>query len=325
VTAARPRVSIALPVYNGAKTIGASLDSALAQTYEDFELVVVDNASTDGTVEIVEAYDDSRVRLFRNPRNLGFLPNHNRSFECSRGELIKPLHADDRLMPHCVERMVEVIDRHPEVGLVFAARHIELADEDDPNLRSWRDAYAAPHKNFSDLQPVNDGRGLLSQYLAAGIPDNWVGEPSSVMVRRACIERIGLFSRVVQAFNDIDMSVRLMALYDVAFIEEPLSVFRREYGSLVDTMKSNDWLDRLWLIEGLAADLEMRGRLPGLMTARRRQRKVVLRRLLRIGRRAPSELPLRLRQLAEYAAFCVREKRGSAPRMHPELSSVSGG
>jgi len=319
-----PRVSIAIPVYNGAKTIRESIASALAQTYEGIEIVIVDNASTDDTVAIVNSFDDPRIRLHQNSTNIGFHRNHSRSFELSRCEFVKPLHADDRLMPNCVERMLDVFDAHERVALVFAPRLIELENENDEGMRWWRDQYGRLDCNFSGLKALNDGRFLLDQYLKAGIPENWVGEPSSVMVRRSSIERIGLFSPRVAALNDLDMSMRLMALYDIGFVDEELSVFRRTRGSLVDTLNVNDWLDRVWLLQGLAADPEMRARVPEVAPALAKERRTVARRVIRIARRRPADLPLRLRQLAQYLAYASRSAAGRAPRLHPRLEPVSG-
>ncbi|MGI8781532.1 MAG: glycosyltransferase family 2 protein [Solirubrobacteraceae bacterium] len=322
MTPGPPRVSIAIPVYNGAKTIRASIDSALAQTYDGLELVIVDNASTDDTVEIVNSYDDPRIRLHQNPSNIGFHRNHSRSFELSRCEFIKPLHADDRLMPHCVERMLELFDANEKVALVFAPRSIELEDESDEGLRSWREEYGRLHRNFTGLQRVNDGRFLLQQYLRAADSANWVGEPSSIMVRRSSIERIGLFSPHVEALNDLDMSMRMMALYDVGFVDEELTVFLRRRGSLVDSLSPNQWLDRLWLLEGISMDPAMRSRAPEVAPALAQERRNVARQLVRTARRRPAELPLRLRQMGRYLRFAARSAAGRAPRLHPPLEPV---
>jgi glycosyltransferase involved in cell wall biosynthesis len=316
---ASPRVSIAIPVYNGADTIRQTVESALAQTYSDLEVVVVDNASTDGTAEIVASFDDPRIRLHRNPTNLGFLPNHDLSFQLARGEFIKPLHADDRLLAPCVERMLEVFDAHERVGLVFAPRRIELADEANPELVEWRELFARPDRNFSSLEEVNDGRRLLGEYLRAGIPDNWVGEPSCLMLRRSAVARIGLFSPKVNALNDLDMSIRMLAVSDVGFIDEELSVYRREIGSLIHELKGREWLDRLWMLEGLAALPGVPEAVPELGPALGRERAEVARRLVRFARRQPDVLPEKLRDLGRYAAYRAAVAAGRAPRLHAPL------
>src|SRR3989449_9323369 len=112
---ATPRVSMAVPVYNGERYLGEALDSLLAQTYHDFELIICDNASTDGTGEIARSYAsmDERVRDVRNERNLGLAGNVKRAFQLSSGEYFRWHAADDGGAPQCLARCVAVADRHP--------------------------------------------------------------------------------------------------------------------------------------------------------------------------------------------------------------------
>jgi len=114
-----PYVSIGLPVYNGGDFLQDSVDSLLSQTYKDFELVICDNASTDNTEEICRNYvsKDSRVRYYRNPRNLGAPMNYNRTVKLSRGKYFKWAAADDVHTPDYLRRCVEVLDSDPSVVL----------------------------------------------------------------------------------------------------------------------------------------------------------------------------------------------------------------
>lgn len=107
-----PRLSIGLPVYNGENYLPQALDGLLAQTYEDFEIVISDNASTDGTQAICEAYAarDSRIRLERQSVNRGAAANYNRTFELAGGELFKWAAHDDVCLPAFLERCVEALD-----------------------------------------------------------------------------------------------------------------------------------------------------------------------------------------------------------------------
>ena len=118
---AKPYVSIGLTVYNGEQFLEETLDSFLAQTYPDFELIISDNASTDRTGEIARAYaaKDDRIRYHRNEKNLGLAGNHNRSFELARGEYFKWAAADDVCLPTYLARCVEVLDRDPTVVLAY--------------------------------------------------------------------------------------------------------------------------------------------------------------------------------------------------------------
>lgn len=121
-----PRLSIGMPVFQGAAYIRSALESILAQTHEDFELIVSDNASTDGTEDIVRAYAarDRRVRYHRSLRNVGAARNFNRVFSLASGEYFKWAAHDDVLAPECLARCVEVLDRERDVVLCYARANV---------------------------------------------------------------------------------------------------------------------------------------------------------------------------------------------------------
>jgi glycosyltransferase involved in cell wall biosynthesis len=120
------RVSILIPVYNRELFIAASVESALAQTFPDFELVIVDNASTDRTWGICQALAsrDNRIRIFRNDSNIGPVRNWKRCIDEARGEIGKILFSDDLIMPSFLERTVPFFD-DPEIGIVITAANID--------------------------------------------------------------------------------------------------------------------------------------------------------------------------------------------------------
>lgn len=132
-----PRVSIGLPVFNGAAYLRATLDSLLAQTFTDFELVISDNASTDGTDEICREYAarDKRIRYLRNRENLGAAANYNRVFHLSSGEYFKWAAADDLCAPEFLERCVEVLDQ--EASVVLCYPRAKAIDERGNVLREY--------------------------------------------------------------------------------------------------------------------------------------------------------------------------------------------
>jgi len=120
-----PKVSILIPVYNREHLIAECVQSALEQTFTDFEVVIVDNASDDGTWEICQRFAalDPRVRIFRNDTNIGPVRNWKRCAEEAAGEFSKILFSDDCLEPNCLSEMVPKLD-DPEVALVYCAAHI---------------------------------------------------------------------------------------------------------------------------------------------------------------------------------------------------------
>jgi len=112
-----PRISVVMPAFNAAAHVGAAVESILGQTYGDFELVVIDDGSTDGTAEIVGRHADPRIRLLRNPRNLGLIATLNRGLRECRGELVARMDADDISLPGRFAAQLRFLDAHPEVGI----------------------------------------------------------------------------------------------------------------------------------------------------------------------------------------------------------------
>jgi succinoglycan biosynthesis protein ExoO len=106
----RPKVSIVIPAYNASDYIAKAVESALEQTLSDIETIVVDDASTDNTVAIVEAFDDPRLKLIRNEQNLGIQASRNRALMAASGKWVALLDADDWYAPNRLERLVEVAE-----------------------------------------------------------------------------------------------------------------------------------------------------------------------------------------------------------------------
>jgi glycosyltransferase involved in cell wall biosynthesis len=122
-------VSIGLPVYNRARYVGATIESILAQTFSDFELIISDNASTDGTAEICQEYGrlDKRIIYYRNVANIGAAKNFNRVFELATGEYFKWVASDDICLPTFIERCVDALDH--DRGAVLAYPRAKCIDE----------------------------------------------------------------------------------------------------------------------------------------------------------------------------------------------------
>jgi glycosyltransferase involved in cell wall biosynthesis len=271
-------VSICLPVYNGGDLIVRALDSALEQDYDRIEVVVVDDLSSDGTPHLIRELYGDRVSLSVNPKRMGASRNHSAAVLRSRGEFVKFLNHDDVLSPTCVSRMVDALVTRSQAGMVFCRRTVELATDDAAGA-AWADAYGELHSNFSDLGPINDGSVLFSEWLSRGFPDNWIGEPVTVMVRRNALKVVGLFNRYTRLLLDMDMWARIMAHCDVGFIDEKLVTYRHSQSSLTGQVleKNSRWLDRLWILEALTSYPELIARHPELLGMRRSERRMAFR------------------------------------------------
>ena len=179
-----PRLTIGLPVFNGGAYIGAAVESVLRQTFENFELVVSDNNSSDGTVEIVQqaAAGDPRVRIRSHPTNIGAHNNYNSILPLSNAEYFKWMAHDDLLAPTYLERCVEALDRHPEVVLAFsnAAQIDENGEElgslaskqiyDSPSAYSRMRAYMADSTRIPQVFGVFRRSALSESHLLPSYP-----------------------------------------------------------------------------------------------------------------------------------------------------------
>src|SRR6267142_6107507 len=134
----QPKVSVGLPVYNGAEFLRAALDSILRQDYRDFELIISDNASTDGTRAICQQYaqGDKRIRYFRNESNGGAAENYRRVFELARGDYFNWATHDDIQLPGFLRRCAEVLDKAP-TSVVLVAPRAEIIDAEGRKIEDW--------------------------------------------------------------------------------------------------------------------------------------------------------------------------------------------
>jgi glycosyltransferase involved in cell wall biosynthesis len=145
-----PPLTIGLPVHNGQNYVSESLDSLLAQTYTDYELIISDNASTDDTEEICRDYlaRDERIQYVRQPVNLGAAPNHNYLVQVARGKLFKWAAHDDLFAPKLVERCIEALDNQPE--LILAHAYMGHVDEHGELLKIYDYCLATDSRRPSD-------------------------------------------------------------------------------------------------------------------------------------------------------------------------------
>lgn len=119
-----PKVTVLLPVHNGEPYLSEAIDSILGQSFCDFELLIIDDGSTDRTSAIVESYRDPRIRLLRHPRNLGLVSTLNRGLAEAHGAYVARIDADDVCLPDRLQAQVAFLDRHPEVGVLGTAVQI---------------------------------------------------------------------------------------------------------------------------------------------------------------------------------------------------------
>ena len=225
-----PRVSVCIPVYNGAAYIAECVESILAQTFGDFELIVCDNCSTDDTEAIVRRYADPRVRYIRNAKNLGLVGNANRCVQVASSEYVCLFHHDDVMLPENLGRKVAVLDAHPSVGFVHS--NLLLIDQAGRRVASqiWADE---SRRDYVESGRIAFGKFLMEMPRASSI---FIG---TVIARRACYRRLGGFRDELPHCNDSEMWMRMMLFFDVACIGEPLVKYRVHESSTSSTWGDN--------------------------------------------------------------------------------------
>jgi len=227
-----PLVSICIPTFNGASFIEDALNSALAQTYKNIEIVVSDDASNDTTLQIVKNYQDITtipIRVYQHqPNCIG--SNWNHCIKHAQGEYIKFLFQDDVLMPKCIEKMIAVLNQKPQCALVACKRQfITEAGMDSPEIDKWKTIYGdlQVHLNMaSESGQLILSKKLFSHPLFYASPFNKIGEPSVVMFRKSILGKTGYFREDLKQILDYEYWYRILKQYPIAIITEPLVKFR---------------------------------------------------------------------------------------------------
>jgi glycosyltransferase involved in cell wall biosynthesis len=210
-----PIVSVLVKSYNHANYIAQTIDSILAQSFQDFEIVVTDDASTDGTPDIVRRYRDPRIRLDVSPRNLGISGAMNATIARARGRYLAILNSDDWSLPGRLRLQADFLDARPDVSVVFGLPRI--VDEHGNPTTSPVDFTQPPR--FPDFSR----RSWLRQFFFAG---NCLCAPTAMMRREAC-QAAGPYDRRLTNLQDLDMWIRmLLAGHSIHVLPEEVTAFR---------------------------------------------------------------------------------------------------
>ncbi|MDE2165165.1 MAG: glycosyltransferase [Alphaproteobacteria bacterium] len=204
---ARPLVSVVMPMFNAALTIERAINSVRAQTYADWEMICVDDASADDTVERVAAIDDPRIRVIRLDGNGGPARARNLAIAAAKGELVAFLDADDEWLPDKLARQVALLDADAGLALVVTDMRVTTVDGGEGSS-----VYAR--------QPPVSGIDAWKTLLASSFIAT-----SAVMTRRALLDRVGGFNPELVTGEDQDLFIRLAMIGRVHAISDSLAVY----------------------------------------------------------------------------------------------------
>ena len=213
-----PAISVVLPVYNGGGYLRQSVQSVLTQNFTDFELLILDDCSTDGSLQYLQGLRDSRISLFINETNKGLFYNLNFLIAKSRSGLIKLWSQDDIMYPHCLRSFVDFHAQYPGIGFSYSQRDIidEKGSVKDLSIKDTTPAIVSP-----DLH-------ARIAYLTGSI----TGNISNVCINGKALNEVGLFNEKMKISADFDMWVRLARNHDTGFINENLIQLRDHSGQL---------------------------------------------------------------------------------------------
>lgn len=208
-----PKVSVLIPSYNHSKYIAQTIQSVLDQTYKDFEIIIIDDASSDNSLEIIQRFTDSRIRLYHSETNQGISATLNKLIEEAQGEYLATLASDDAFLPKKLEKQVAFLDGHPDIGAVFS--YAEIINEDDKPLTK--------HSYSKVFNQANRTRHeWLRRFFYQG---NCLCAPS-VLIRKECHDKVGLYDPRYRQMQDFEFWIRLCMQYEIYVMPEELIQYR---------------------------------------------------------------------------------------------------
>ncbi|MBJ7329668.1 MAG: glycosyltransferase [Solirubrobacteraceae bacterium] len=211
-----PTVSVCIPVYNGGPFIDETVRSILGQTYEDLEVIAVDNVSTDDSLERLRAHADAdpRMRVIAAPDHVGAVENFRRATAACEAPYIKLVCADDTLAPDCLAQQVTAMEGHRTAALVASRRSI--IDETGRVL--------IRNHGLRGLRGVVNGADAVSRCIRGGT--NQLGEPAAVLIRAEMLAQTGSWSDEWPYMTDLELWFRLLRFGDLVALPDPLATFR---------------------------------------------------------------------------------------------------
>lgn len=221
------KVSVIMSVYNCEEFLGEAVSSILGQTFRDFEFIIVDDGSTDRSLEVLRSFDDDRIRIIENESNIGLTRSLNIGLSGARGEYIARMDADDISLSERLSRQVSFLDAHPEVGL--AGCTTRSIDRDGKIVRQL----GHPESDYD-----------IKRFLY--INNRFVH--SSVMIRRSVLDKYGGYNERLKMAQDYELFLRLSPHTKFANLSEPLHLWRLNdiTGiSIVDIEEQGRWADEI--------------------------------------------------------------------------------
>ena len=227
-TVINPTVSIILPTYNRAHTLKKAIDSVLNQTYEDFELIIVDDGSTDNTYNLIKSINDHRIIYVKHEKNKGAAAARNTGIRLAKGRYIAFQDSDDEWYLQKLEKQIKIIESNKQTDIVYSSFFL---------IKNGQKLLYPRKKNF---KLEGNLRKTFSRHNVVALP--------TVLIKKECIQKAGLFDERFPRFQDWEFFFRLSKYCNFKFIDEPLVIAHVQNDGITSNSK--------FLIEGLYLFIE---------------------------------------------------------------------
>jgi len=198
----KPKISVIMSVYNGEGYLREAVESILNQTFTDFEFIIVNDGSTDGSLEIIQSYKDERIKVINNGENIGLTKSLNKALKQARGEYIARQDADDISLSNRFEEQIKYFEEHPEVSLLGTSIY---SIDKDGKIVGKRIALANPVKQLSKGNQFSHG---------------------SVMVKKGVVDQLGGYNELIKYSQDYELWLRIAKHYEVRNLTQVLCEMR---------------------------------------------------------------------------------------------------
>ncbi len=251
----KPTLSVVLPNYNHAKFLPRAIEALVNQTRPPDELFIIDDASTDNSVEVIEPYLTrySFIRFLRNPKNMGVNAANRKLFALAQGDYIHPCAADDLRFPRFFELAMEMVERYPQAGIVFGDIQVKNGRDEEighVSVQQWQEPlYAAPDR-------------FLDEYLDAELASH--STSPAMIYRRDAFEEVGWYREELESWADTFAARAIGLKYGACYIPENVAVDYRLEGSYSQGIKDDPRraIDIVSRAARLMRSDEFRGRFP---------------------------------------------------------------
>ncbi len=226
----QPLVSICIPVFNGEKYLNECIESSLSQAYQNIEIIIVDDGSSDKSIDIIKEYSlkDNRVKYYINEENLGLVANWNKCIRQAAGEWIKFLFQDDYFESNCITMFVEYVERTGGKIPLLASKRRFLINR---TLSKKENLYYAQNLPSLDkikvkLQKSTFIPKALCNAAVKHMAMNFIGEPTNVMFKKEITDALGYFNESLEQICDLEYVMRIASNYGIVYIPHELTWFR---------------------------------------------------------------------------------------------------